>query len=176
MASEDDILKSAKDYFLSRQEEGQPDGPAAPEESADRSRPKIIEREVRVEGVYESTQGGGPFVLLKDAKGRNLPIFVGQEVAAAILLAIEGQAPRRPCTHDLIRALLDRLGGTIQSAVVDDLYKNVFYAKLVCRQGERQFEIDCRSSDAIAVALRCGASIFVAEHVLEEGQCPISDD
>lgn len=175
MASDDDILKSAAEYFGKTRDTREPGEGTPPEEMEERRRQQIIEREVRIVGVFESPQGG-PFVLLRDTRGRNLPIFVGPAEALSITLAVDGHPPARPLTHDLIKQLMERLGARVDSVLVDDLYKNVFYAKLALRHGDKVQDVDCRSSDAIAIALRYRAPIYVADHVLEEGQCEVSDD
>lgn len=176
MASDEDILKRASEYFTkgTSAAEGANEVPA--EEMEERRRQQVTERAVRVVGVFESPQGRDPFVLLQDSRGRSLPIFVGPAEAVAIHIALDRQTPSRPLTHDLMKLLIERLGGKLESVLVDDLYKNVFYAKLSLRQGDRTHEIDCRSSDAIALGLRFGVPIYVGDHVLEEGQCEISEE
>lgn len=170
MASEDEFLKQFNEFYK------QPNGEATneqatPEEMEARRTRELNEKEVKVVGVYEHP-GGGAFVLLRDSRGRNLPIWIGQPEAVSISLAVESSATARPMTHDLARLLIERLGGTVDHILVDDLYNNVYYAKIVMRQNEKQLEVDCRPSDAIAVGLRFKCPIFVADHVLEEGHWP----
>ena len=172
MAPDDEFLKQFNEHFLKKNPGGE-EGP--PEEIEARRQRELNEKEVKVMGVYEYSQGGA-FVLLRDSRSRNLPIWIGQPEAVSISLAIEGGATPRPMTHDLIKLVIERFGATVEYALVDDLYNNVYYAKLVSRQETKQFEIDCRPSDAIAVALRFRAPIYVADHVLEEGQWELSDD
>ena len=139
----------------------------------------LNEREVRVvnvyEGVYDSAQGGGPtggttFVLLRDNRGREFKIFVLRDVALAISLGLENEAPDRPFTHDLMKAMIERLGAKVERVTIDDLWRDTFYAKIgLIRNGET-LEIDARPSDAIAIALRFRAPIYVAESVLESAQ------
>jgi bifunctional DNase/RNase len=170
VASDDDILKQAAEHFR----RVQPDsgaGEAPPEEVEARRRQDLNEKEVKVMGVYEYPQGGA-FVLLRDSRSRNLPIWIGQDQMVSIALGIEGGATPRPMTHDLMRILVERLGGSLDYILVDDLHNNVYYAKLAMRQSDKQIEIDCRPSDAIAVALRFKVPIYVADHVLEEGHWP----
>lgn len=131
----------------------------------------LNEKEVKVMGVYAHQEQGtaaNHFVLLRDNRGRRVPIWVGQFEAWAISLALEGDSPDRPFTHDLLRLFLERLEATIERIVIDDLWNEVFYAKieLVKPNGEST-DIDARPSDAIALALRFHAPIYMAESVLE---------
>ena len=171
MASDEDILKQAAEHFRKIRLEGSTEQEPLSEEVEARRRQDLNEKEVKVMGVYEYPHGGA-FVLLRDSRGRNLPIWIGQEQMVSIALAIEGGATPRPMTHDLTRLLVEKLGGGIEYILVDDLHNNVYYAKLGLRQSDRQMEIDCRPSDAIAMALRFKAPIYVADHVLEEGHWP----
>ena len=121
-------------------------------------------------GVYmhqaEATQQH--FVLLRDNRGRRVPIWVGHFEAWAITLALEGDAPGRPFTHDLLKIVLDRLDATVERVIIDDLWNETFYAKIgLVRKGGEQIEIDARPSDAVAIALRSRAPIYMAEIVLE---------
>jgi bifunctional DNase/RNase len=176
VASDDDILKNASEHFRRLASEGKLGGSTSSEEAEVRQRQQIKEKEVRVIGVFKHPQGAAPFVLVRDARGRNLPIFIGQPEAMAISLALEGEPTNRPLTHDLMKILVSRLGASVDFILVDDLYNNVFYAKMVLRHGAKQMEIDCRSSDAIAMALRFKVPIYVADHVLEEGQCEVTEE
>ena len=131
----------------------------------------LNEKEVKVMGVYAHQDQGtiaNHFVLLRDNRGRRIPIFVGQFEAFAISVALEGESPDRPFTHDLIRLLLERLDATIERVVIDDLWNETFYAKIgVVKPGGELMDIDARPSDAIALALRVRAPIYMAENVLE---------
>ncbi len=139
-------------------------------ERENRAPRSLNEKEVKVMGVYmqqdQSTQQH--FVLLRDNRSRRVPIWVGQFEAWAISFALEGEAPDRPFTHDLIKILLDRLEATVDRVTIDDLWNETFYAKIgVTRPGGETLEIDARPSDAIAIALRSRAPIYMAESVLE---------
>lgn len=131
----------------------------------------LNEKEVKVMGVYaHQEQGSAPnhFVLLRDNRGRRVPIFVGQFEAWAISLALEGDTPDRPFTHDLIRLLLERLDATVERIIIDDLWNDTFYAKIgIVKVTGETLELDARPSDAIALALRVRAPIYMAETVLE---------
>ncbi len=129
------------------------------------------ELEVHVMGVYERIEHGQPralLVQLRDNYGRVVPIVIGPFEAHAIVSAINDDAPPRPMTHDLIRNILTRLGVSIDRVLIDDLWQGTFYAKLYLLHGDEEIEIDARPSDAIALAVRFRAPIYMAESVLEE--------
>jgi bifunctional DNase/RNase len=132
------------------------------------------ELEVHVTGVYERIEHGQPRALLvqvRDNYGRTVPIVIGPFEAHAIVSALNDETPPRPMTHDLTRNILKRLGVTIDRVVIDDLWQGTFYAKIYLLHGDEEIEIDSRPSDAIALALRFRAPIYMAESVLEaEGQ------
>ncbi len=131
----------------------------------------LNEKEVKVMGVYAHQDQGtvaNHFVMLRDNRGRRVPIFVGQFEAFAISMALEGDAPDRPFTHDLIRLVLERLDATVEHIVIDDLWNETFYAKIgIAKPNGETVDIDARPSDAIALALRVRAPIYMAETVLE---------
>ncbi|MGV3616934.1 MAG: bifunctional nuclease family protein [Fimbriimonas sp.] len=125
--------------------------------------------EVQIEGVFAAENGGqiSRFVLVSDGE-RKLPILIGPFEAQAIQLVLEGTRPDRPMTHDLIRNMLDRIEATIDRVVIDDFWNTIYYAKLYVRQqGGEEVEIDARPSDAIALAVRFDAPIFVADSILD---------
>lgn len=126
--------------------------------------------EVTVEGVFATEHAGQiqRFVLVTDGE-RKLPILIGPFEAQAITLPMEGTLPDRPLTHDLMKTMLDRMDCTLEKVVIDDLWSTTFYAKLHLRKGEEEIVIDSRPSDAIAMAVRFDAPIFVADGILEQG-------
>ncbi|MDW8106865.1 MAG: bifunctional nuclease family protein [Armatimonadota bacterium] len=132
------------------------------------------ELEVRVMGVYERVEYGQPralLVQLRDNYGRVVPIVIGPCEAHAIVSALNEETPQRPMTHDLMRNILTRLGVSVDRVLIDDLWQGTFYAKIYLLHGDEEVEIDSRPSDAIALALRFRAPIYMAESVLEmEGQ------
>ena len=138
----------------------------------------LNEKEVRVvnvyEGVYDTPNGGQAnsttFVLLRDNRGREFKIFVLRDVAVAISFGLENDPPDRPFTHDLMRTMIERLGAKVERITIDDLWRDTFYAKIGLVQNGESIEIDARPSDAIAIALRFRAPIYVAEAVLEASQ------
>jgi len=138
----------------------------------------IEARQVQVVNVFQETHSGifpdigsdSIFVLLKDNLGRRLRIHIEKGVAFAIAFALQGATPDRPGTHDLLKVVIERLGATLDHVIIDDLYQSIFYAKIVLSHEGKLIEIDSRSSDAIALALRFDAPIYVAESVLEAVQ------
>lgn len=109
-----------------------------------------------------------PFVLLSDQSGRRmLPIWIGAFEANAIATELQGKTFPRPLTHDLLCSVVTSLGFEIAQVSITRLEESTYYALLHLRCDARNIEIDCRPSDAIAISLRCGAPIFVAEEVLE---------
>jgi bifunctional DNase/RNase len=126
--------------------------------------------EVEVEAVF-SAQAGDQiqrFVLLSDGE-RKLPIVIGPYEATAITLPLDGAQPDRPLTHDLIRNILDKLDVDIERILIDDLWGNTYYAKIILKVEDEEVEIDSRPSDAIALAVRFDAPIYVAEGILNAG-------
>ncbi len=125
--------------------------------------------QVEILGLSSSPSAGGAYaLLLKETYGvRRLPIIIGSFEAQAIALEIEGIKPPRPLTHDLLKILLDHLGGSLVEITIDDLRENTFYAKLVIEVSSFTNTIDSRPSDAIALAVRTGAPIYVSEKVMK---------
>lgn len=120
-------------------------------------------------GLSSSPATGGAYaILLKEIDGnRRLPIIIGQFEAQAIALEMEGIKPPRPLTHDLLKNLIDNLGGTVVEIVVNELRENTFYAKIILDVSGLTNEVDARPSDAIALAVRADAPIYVTEAVME---------
>ena len=112
-----------------------------------------------------------PVVILRDAEDRSfLPIWVGVFEANAIALQLEGVRTPRPMTHDLLRQTITQLDGTVERVVITRLHENTFYAEIHLTAGGRTVVVDSRPSDAIALALRSSAPVFVEESVLEKSQ------
>jgi len=116
-------------------------------------------------------------VLLKETSGdRYLPIWIGEFEAHAIAMELQGVDAPRPLPYDLMRTLLTELGGTVERVVVSDLSMDVFYARIVVAVGGRTIELDSRPSDAIALAVRSGSSIFVEDSVMDRAGVNLDDD
>jgi bifunctional DNase/RNase len=139
-------------------------------ENENRSPRVLHEKEVKITGVFVEDPGTHPqhFVYLKDNRGRRVRIYVGQFEAFAITMALEGPTPVRPMTHDLVKLIVDRLDAKIERVVIDDLWNETFYAKVgIVNSAGLSTDIDCRPSDAIALAVRARVPIYMAESVLE---------
>lgn len=112
-----------------------------------------------------------PVVLLEERGGtRWVAIWIGTAEAESIAMSIESIASPRPNSHDLARSVIDGLRGEVERVVVTDLRGGTYYATLALRAGRRRVEIDARPSDAIAIALRTRAPIFVRDHLFEHAE------
>ena len=115
------------------------------------------------------TDGFTGNVLLKTADGNKfLPIWIGHSEAAAILMKLQNSTSPRPLTHDLFTDVLGQLDARVTRVAVTELRENTFYAQITVQQNGSELEIDSRPSDAIALAIRVEAPIFVADDVIEE--------
>jgi len=119
-----------------------------------------------------------PIIILKDVDDRKaLPIWVGIFEANAIALELEKIVTPRPMTHDLIKNILDQLGATVQQIIINDLRDNTFYAVIEISINGNRIAIDSRPSDAIAIALRVSAPIFVVDEVINKAKSiDVSDE
>jgi bifunctional DNase/RNase len=124
--------------------------------------------EVSVNGIFlTQTQASG--IILKEQNGeRTLPIVIGEYEAQSIALALENLKPPRPITHDLTINTLNMIGVKIERVLISELRDNTYYAILTLLKETETLEIDARPSDAIALAVRAGASIFVNEAVMDQ--------
>ena len=126
-------------------------------------------RLVDVVGVRVEMPSNQPVVLLKEVTGiRYLPIWVGATEATAIAFAQQGLTPPRPLTHDLMKNFMTAFGIQLQEVYICDLQEGIFYSKLVCFTANDTIEIDSRTSDAIALAVRFGCPIYVYSNILEQ--------
>lgn len=131
--------------------------------------------QVDIFGLTDRGMSQGAFALiLKESDGpRRMPIIIGVPEAQAIANELEGVRAQRPMTHDLLRNVIEALGGRLREVVIHSLKEGTFYASLIFDFSD--LEIDARPSDAIAIAVRCGAPIFVAEEILDEAAVEQSD-
>ncbi len=131
---------------------------------------------VRVDRVTLDTTSNRFVVILRDDPGhRWLPIVVGSTEAQAIALQLEKITPPRPLTHDLMKNLLDSIEVRVSRVVVNDLRENTYYALIGLKMNGNHAEIDARPSDAIALALRAQAPIFVSEEVMKKASVSDKD-
>jgi bifunctional DNase/RNase len=126
--------------------------------------------DVEIRGLILDPVSNTPIVILKKPdENLFLPIWIGVFEANAIALQLEGVQTPRPMTHDLLRSAVESLGGTVEAVLVHALVENTFHATITVRRGDGSIvELDARPSDAIALALRCGARIRVSPQVFSE--------
>jgi len=126
-------------------------------------------KEMKVAGITVDPFTNTPIVILKDLEEKDvLPIWIGLLEASRIATAIENIQTPRPMTHDLLKNLLDNLGVKVIKIEINDLKDNTYYALIHLDVDNKRLVIDSRPSDAIAIALRTGASIFVEENVIKK--------
>lgn len=129
------------------------------------------ELRVEIKGLMLDPSSNVPIVILRDVENQLfLPIWIGISEAQAIASRIEGIEPPRPMTHDLLRSIVDQLGAKVVKVVISDLKENTFFAALHLDQAGKSLVVDARPSDAIALALRTEAPIFVLQAVLDQAQ------
>jgi len=134
----------------------------------------VIKMEIK--GLLMDPVSNMPVVILRDTeKGHFLPIWVGIFEANAIALEMEKVTTPRPMTHDLLKNLLGELDARVDRIVINDLRDNTFFARIHLTRGDATLSVDSRPSDAIALALRSQAEIFVEEEVLEKSRSLRSD-
>jgi bifunctional DNase/RNase len=126
--------------------------------------------------THSVTQSSNYAVVMGEVDGnRRLPIVIGGFEAQAIAVAMEGMIPSRPLTHDLLKNVLDTFEIEVSEILINNLVEGVFHARIVCIQHGREFEIDSRTSDAIAMAVRYGCPIFTYDFILDAAGVRIED-
>ncbi len=125
----------------------------------------MIKMEVK---TVTADQGGNFLILLMDDQEKKvLPISIGPLEAQAIVLALQGEIPPRPLTHDLLKSVIEQLGGMVDKIVITDIRESTFYAELHLGLNGETIVLDSRPSDALALALRCDAPIFMENRLIE---------
>ena len=121
-------------------------------------------------GLSTSPSSGGAYALiLTESDGnRRLPIIIGTFEAQAIALELENIKPPRPMTHDLLKNIVESFDSDVQKVVINDLTEGTFFAQIHYHSNGDEIELDARPSDAIALAIRFGAPIYVTKHVIDE--------
>ena len=136
---------------------------------------KKIELEI-VALSHSITQTHSYAVVLGEVNGlRRLPIVIGGFEAQAIAVALEKMHPSRPLTHDLMKNFMSAFGVDLQEIIICDLQEGIFYSKLVCVSENDTVEIDSRTSDALALAVRFGCPVFTYENILESAGILMED-
>jgi len=127
--------------------------------------------EMNVQGITLDPMTNMPIVVLKGKNTNHvLPIWIGVFEANAIAMQLEGITRPRPMTHDLVNTIINSLNGIVEYIHIHELKENTFYAEITIKTDSTQIKIDSRPSDAINIALRSGAPIYVSEYVLEKSQ------
>jgi bifunctional DNase/RNase len=133
--------------------------------------------EVKIDSIRVSLVSPQRLVILKDIdQERFLPIWIGPFEAEAITIKLQDVDVKRPLTHDLLNKLISELGGTISHVLVSDLREDTFFARIIVGVNGNTLEIDSRPSDAMALAVRAGVPIFVAEEVMEKASITPEED
>jgi bifunctional DNase/RNase len=126
---------------------------------------------------HSITQTHSYAVVLGELDGlRRLPIVIGGFEAQAIAVALEHMQPSRPLTHDLMKNFMNSFGIELQEIIISDLQEGIFYSKLVCYTTNDTIEIDSRTSDALALAVRFSCPIYTYEHILENAGILMDDN
>lgn len=128
--------------------------------------------QMEIGGLGFDPRNLSPLVLLKDSEEMNfLPIWIGIFEAAAIAMELQGLHPPRPMTHDLLKSTLERFESKVSRIIINDVKEGTFYATIELEdKDKKKISIDSRPSDAIALAVRVGASIFVSENVMMQAK------
>src|SRR4030066_1829920 len=125
--------------------------------------------EMTIDSIRVSLMNDQRFVILKEkVPARFLPIWIGPAEADAIAVKLQGVAVPRPLTHDLLSSVIDTLGASVNSIIVNDLKNDTFFARVILDVDGKQVEVDSRPSDALALAVRTGVPIFADESVLDK--------
>lgn len=126
---------------------------------------------------YSQTQSGAYALVLGEAKGkRRLPIIIGGFEAQAIAIELEKMTPSRPLTHDLFKSFAESFHIQLKEVLIYNLVEGIFFAKLICTNGTDDVEIDARTSDAIALAVRFNCPIFTYEFILSQAGIVLEDE
>src|SRR3954469_15615383 len=126
---------------------------------------------------YSQTQTGAYALVLGEAKGkRRLPIIIGGFEAQAIAIELEKMTPSRPLTHDLFKTFAEGFNISVSEVIIYNLVEGIFFAKLICNDGDKNVEIDARTSDAIALAVRFSCPINTYEFILSQAGIILDDE
>jgi bifunctional DNase/RNase len=126
---------------------------------------------------YSQSQSGAYALILGEMDGkRRLPIIIGGFEAQAIAIELEKMKPARPLTHDLLKSVAIAFNITVTEVIINKFFEGVFYAQLVCDNRRQVIEIDSRTSDAVAIAIRFSCPIYTYENIMSEAGILIQDD
>ncbi|MCB0804819.1 MAG: bifunctional nuclease family protein [Bacteroidales bacterium] len=125
---------------------------------------------------YSQSQSGAYALILGETQGkRRLPIIIGGFEAQAIAIELEKMKPSRPLTHDLFKSFAETFGIVLSEVVINKFIEGVFHAELVCLDGKKEYRIDARTSDAVALALRFHCPVFTNEKIMSEAGIIVED-
>lgn len=126
---------------------------------------------------YSQTQTGAYALVLGEEDGsRRIPIIIGGFEAQAIAIELEDMKPSRPLTHDLFKSVIDSLNATVEEVIIYNLVEGVFFSKLICKHDGNEFEVDSRTSDAIAIAVRFECPIYTYENIISSAGIILEDE
>jgi bifunctional DNase/RNase len=133
---------------------------------------------LKVLGIsYSQTQSGAYALVLTEENGeRRIPIIIGGFEAQAIVVKLENLNPPRPLTHDLFKSFADEFGITVSEVFISRLEDGVFFSQLICNNGEKEYSIDSRTSDAVALSLRFNCPIYITDEILEKAGIVINPE
>ena len=128
--------------------------------------------------TYSQAQTGAYVLVLGETKGqkRRLPIVIGGFEAQAIAIELEKMTPSRPLTHDLFKSFAKEFNISVSEVSIYNLVEGIFYAKIICISGDKEIELDARTSDAIALAVRFGCPVTTYESILSKAGILLDDD
>lgn len=134
--------------------------------------------ELKIIGLsYSQTQSGAYALVLSEKEGtRRLPIIIGGFEAQSIAIELENMKPSRPLTHDLFKSFAESFNIQIKEVVIYNLIEGVFYSKLICNKDGEEVEIDARTSDAIAIGIRCDCPVYTFEHILSSAGIQLEEE
>jgi len=135
----------------------------------------MVRMKVKVVGIDQYSHNPVVIITDHDEKGF-IPILIGGAEAAAIALELEGKKPPRPITHDLLKNVLDAFGAQLKRVVICDLKEQTYFARIYLDTKDGELDIDARPSDAIALALRTQAPIYISEDVAEKALIASTDE
>ncbi len=136
-----------------------------------------MKRLMEIAGLAMDPVTRSPVMILRDPESKmGVPIWIGPFEADSIRMVIEKQPPPRPITHDLFAEALNRLNGKVSRVEISDLKDNTYFAKVIVEAGGREVELDSRPSDAVSMAVRFDAPVYMSQHVFEAARISLSDE
>ncbi len=136
-----------------------------------------MKRRMDIAGLAMDPVTQSPVMILRDPETKmGVPIWIGPFEADSIRMVLENQPPPRPITHDLFVDAMNRLNARVTRVEISDLRENTYYAKIILESGGREVELDSRPSDAVSLALRFDAPVYMSQKVFEAARIPLTDE